>query len=229
MRAAVADLGLPVRAVDVGCGTGISTRLLAQAGAEVIGLDPNRDMLEQARREPADPDLSITYREGSAEQTGLPDRAVKLVVCAQAFHWFDISVALAEFHRVLEPAGRLALLWNVRKPSDPFMEGYEAVVRRAQRHAESQGQVVRRHRSHRPDGTGHFANVRVLTYSNPQPLDLSGLLGRARSASYFPRSGALRAELDDTLRDLFAEHQVNGRITLRHETQLTLADPVARA
>lgn len=54
--------------VDLGCGTGISTRLFASTGHPVIGIDPNADMLATARVEGAQ-----DYRMGSSEQTGLPD------------------------------------------------------------------------------------------------------------------------------------------------------------
>ncbi len=44
-----------------------------------------------------------------AEDLPLPDDSVDLVVCADSFHWLDAERALAEFHRVLRPAGRLCL------------------------------------------------------------------------------------------------------------------------
>jgi hypothetical protein len=61
---------------------------------------------------------------------------------------------------------------------------------------------------------------------NPQPLDWTGLLGRAHSASYYPREGPLRQELDRQLRLVFDRHQVHGFVTLDQETALTLADVV---
>jgi|GEM_PF-3980166 SAM-dependent methyltransferase len=54
--------------VDLGCGTGISTRLFASAGHPVIGIDPNADMLATARAEGVQ-----DYRVGTSEQSGLPD------------------------------------------------------------------------------------------------------------------------------------------------------------
>src|SRR5687768_7266174 len=81
----VAGMARPISAADLGCGTGISTRLLAACGVKVVGIDPNRDMLAQASQE----STGIEYRQGAGEQTGLPDGSIDLVVCAQSFHWFD--------------------------------------------------------------------------------------------------------------------------------------------
>jgi SAM-dependent methyltransferase len=54
----------------------------------------------------------VPVARGVAERLPLRDRSVDAVVVAEAFHWFDAPVALAEARRVLRPGGGLALLWN---------------------------------------------------------------------------------------------------------------------
>ena len=44
------------------------------------------------------------------------------MVCAQAFHWFATSEALAEIRRVLKPGGVLGLVWNVRDETVGWVE-----------------------------------------------------------------------------------------------------------
>lgn len=116
------------RVADVGCGTGILTDLLADRGLDVVGIDPNEDMLAEARRAGG----RAEYRGGEAAATGLGDASVALVTVAQAFHWFDTDAALGELHRVLRPGGHVAALWNLRA-SGPLMAEYDRLLRRFSR------------------------------------------------------------------------------------------------
>src|SRR5436309_1900995 len=104
-------LGPGARVIDLGCGTGISTRLLARRGLRVTGVEPNANMRRQAEAEALPPDVPAPrYVVGQAEATGLPGGTADAVVAAQAFHWFDADAALCEAHRLLVPDGWVALL-----------------------------------------------------------------------------------------------------------------------
>ncbi|MBK9417486.1 MAG: class I SAM-dependent methyltransferase [Flavobacteriales bacterium] len=80
--------------MDLGCATGISTRLFA-ATARGDGIDPNAGMLATARAEGTQ-----DYRVGTSEHTGLPDACADLIIAAQAFHWFDLDRTFAEVERI---------------------------------------------------------------------------------------------------------------------------------
>jgi len=221
----------PMTIADIGCGTGISTRLLAsRAGddARVLGVDPNIDMLREARTAAERAESRIDFREGTGERTGLDDANVDVVVCAQAFHWLNPLAALREFRRVLRPGGRLALVWNVRDDGhDEFTAAYSRIARRAMDDAASRGLEVHDLRSADPTVGGYFGNARLLKFGNPHRLTLDGLLGRARSASYFPKDDPLRSEMEKELRELFARYQREGAVMLWHRTEATLADRAA--
>ena len=96
-------------AADIGAGTGISSRLLADRGVRVIGIEPNVAMRQVAEVHPL-----VEFRNGSAEATKLSDKSVDLVTCFQAFHWFNLEPTLKEFARILKAKGKIALLWNDR-------------------------------------------------------------------------------------------------------------------
>lgn len=193
------------RVADVGCGTGILTRLLAQRGLEVTGIDPNEDMLAQARAAggPAD------YRRGEAGTTGLDGASVALVTVAQAFHWFDADAALAEFHRVLHPGGHVAAIWNLRAAS-PFMAEYQALLRRFSREfsvMESWEECLARLRAH-----PRVEAPRDFEVPNAQAFDFEGLRGRSWSSSYVFRGVTDREGFDRALRSLFGAHAHDGAI-----------------
>lgn len=115
---AAAQLRLPAgaRVVDVGAGTGKLTRGLVAAGFDVAAVEPGGAMLEQLRRAVPEADA----HQAPAESIPLPDASVDAVFAAQAFHWFDREVALAEFHRAIRPGGGLVLIWNWWDERDPL-------------------------------------------------------------------------------------------------------------
>src|SRR6185295_15184654 len=97
------------RIADVGCGTGIATRLLAARGLEVVGVDPNPEMLAEARGAGGGP----SYVRGEAAATGLPAASFDLVTVAQALHWIAFPEFAAEARRIQKPTGFAAAFWNL--------------------------------------------------------------------------------------------------------------------
>jgi len=105
------------RVLDLAAGTGKLTRQLRDRGARCIAVEPSPSMREVfVRTVPGVPVMG-----GTAEEIPVATGTMDAVVVAQAFHWFDPEVALAEMARVLRPAGGLALVWNERDESDPMV------------------------------------------------------------------------------------------------------------
>ena len=88
-----------VFAADLGAGTGISSRLLAERGAHVLAIEPN-----QAMREAAEPHPHVEWVAARRNATGLHEASVDLVTAFQAFHWFDHAEGAREIVRILRPA-----------------------------------------------------------------------------------------------------------------------------
>jgi SAM-dependent methyltransferase len=200
-------------AADVGAGTGISARLLADRGIRVFAVEPNAAM-----REAAVPHERVTWREGAAESTGLAPASVDLVLCAQAFHWFRQGESVAEFHRILRPGGRLVVMWNSRDRGDPFTLGYIEAIRAVNGEHPAETREYDRGVVHRD---GLFTELSFETFQHSQELDRAGLIGRAASASYVPKEGEGFARLTELLESLFERyHDARGLVTLRYNTDV---------
>jgi SAM-dependent methyltransferase len=212
----------PLRVADVGCGTGIATRLLAARGHDVVGVDPNQAMLEQAR-EAGGP---ARYLRGEAGKTGLPDASVDLVTVAQAFHWFELPAALAEFGRILEPGGACAAFWNLRG-STPFLDAYDRLLRQYSSEYESipKGGPTLERLASRPEVTA----PERARFENLQRLDRDGLHSRVRSSSYVAHGVRDTAGFVRELDALFDRHAAAGTIDFVYRTEALLFRIAPRA
>jgi SAM-dependent methyltransferase len=199
----VGGIGPGRHVLDLAAGTGKLTRLLVPTGAEIVAVEPVAAMRERLRD--AVPGLDV--RDGTAEALPLGDRSVDVITAAQAFHWFDPPVALAEMHRVLRRHGHLFLVWNLRdrrrdwvrqfgdllvdgpdmeRPYDSYYDvDYPGVIAEA----------------------GVFTPVELWTLDWEQPCDPDLLVARAESVSVVGSlPDADRGQVLDRVRRLAATH-----------------------
>jgi SAM-dependent methyltransferase len=105
------------RVLDVGCGTGEGTELLAEGGAaEVVGLDSREALVEVARGRLR---ANLRYEHGEVKPIPAADDSFGMVVCFDVLGQLDDDVdrLLAEFARVLRPDGVACVAWQ--PPLDP--------------------------------------------------------------------------------------------------------------
>lgn len=95
----------PGLVVDMGCGSGLSTRYWSGRADAVIGVDPTEVMLAQARSLPA---LGVEYRQGFSHATGQEDACADIVTCSQALHWMNPQPTFEEVARILRSGGVFA-------------------------------------------------------------------------------------------------------------------------
>ena len=198
------------RVLDVGCGTGISSRPLAERGFEVIGLDPNEAMLEAARAEGG----SVRYVRGDAETLPV-DGSVAAIVGGQSFHWIDLDRALPRMRALLRPGGRVIAFWNLRDGTDPLMAAYEALLLErcpeyADVGAEPRAEAVAAHPG--------VADLRRATFAHHQALDRAAFHGRVWSSSYVRHQVADRASFDAALDALFDRFAREDRVRFVYRT-----------
>ena len=199
--------------LDLAAGSGKLTRPLLESGATVIAVEPVAEM--RAALPPTAHAL-----DGTAEAIPLADASVDLVTVAQAFHWFDGDTALAEIHRVLRPAGRLALLWNRRVKEAPVNEAIDAML------------VPYREGVPTHDGdrwraaferTTLFGALREHDFPQEQMLNADRLADRVASISFVASlPDGERARVIGAARDLAAA----GPVRIPYRTQVQIAERV---
>jgi SAM-dependent methyltransferase len=115
----VADAG--VRALDVGAGTGIAATQLAEAGADVLAVEPDERMSRVAAAK------GVRVEQATFEEWQPADRKFDLVVFAQSFHWVEPQLALRKVATILRPGGQLALLANRILPTAPTQQELDEI------------------------------------------------------------------------------------------------------
>ena len=101
-----AQVERPKLVVDLGSGTGLSTRAWAERADEVVGVEATPEMRAQAETMTSAP--NVRYIHAYAQDTGLAAGKADVVTCSQSFHWMAPEPTLAEAARVLRPGGVFA-------------------------------------------------------------------------------------------------------------------------
>ncbi|WP_017604833.1 class I SAM-dependent methyltransferase [Nocardiopsis alkaliphila] len=208
--------------LDVGAGTGISTRALRSAfgpDPRVVGVEPGHDMRRTASEEEG-----VEYVDARAEEIPFPDASGALVLAAQAVHWFDRPAFYAEAVRLLLSGGALAVINNDRELVDSaFIDDHETLLERY-----SPG-YDRHYRSYDLVGelnaTEGLSGAIEHTFGWVRELTSEGYLGMAMSSSKMAAAAReigerrLRAEL----RTIADRHFPDGRVRVPYTTRLVMA------
>lgn len=203
---------------DIGCGTGLLAKVFLENGNRVFGIEPNAAMREAGEEFLCDWPR-FTSLDGRAEATGLAAGSVDLIAAGQAFHWFDRSRARVEFERILRPAGWVALIWNERLTSSPFLSDYEQLLHRYSR---DYSRVDHRN----VDETVlaeffHPGGFRQEVFFMRQQFDWQGVQGRWISSSYVPAAGQPgHEEMRRELEAIFRRYQQDGLVDWEYKTRV---------
>lgn len=197
--------------VDIGCGTGISTRLFLHKGFEVIGIDPNEEMLAVAREKDGE-----FYRRGEAAKTGLPSRSVDILIAAQALHWFNLKPTFQEFQRILKPSGWCFAFWHIRKEDTGLLKSYDLLIRKYSKDYSKIPKPAEVIGKLKKSPNVESINEGVFSYS--QEFNLQGLKGRASSTSYIAHGVKDKKKFMMELKELFNKYEKKGYVTFVYQT-----------
>jgi SAM-dependent methyltransferase len=198
----LAELGHPVRLVEVGAGTGKFTAQLVERNIEVLAVEPVAAMRER---------LStlghlVTAVEATAEHLPMITASVGSLVASQSLHWTNVSPALAEFSRILDSSGRIGLIWNFRDIDVPWQRDLDALL------SELRGDAPhsRDGRWERAVDASDFEIAISDAWRWSLPTDETGILNRVRSVSYvaaMTEDDQLR--VDERVQAILHEHSLD--------------------
>ncbi|SEN37231.1 Methyltransferase domain-containing protein [bacterium A37T11] len=205
---------------DIAAGTGIFTETMLSWGHQIYAVEPNPEMRILAQKR-LDSFKNLAFIDATAENTTLPNHSVKLITCAQAFHWFDLEKCKIEFMRIAAPEAKAAIIWNRRNAQTPFERAYEKLIIS---YSANYLQVTQHRIS--DDDLSCFFNPQKPDYrvfEHTDPLNFTQLRGRTLSYSFLPEEGSEQSlQLLAELQQLFDRHQVGDIVQLTYTTRLFL-------
>lgn len=198
-----AGCSTPALVVDLGSGTGLSTRAWAERAAEVIGVEPNPEMRKVAERRTEQ--RNVSYVEAFASDTGLEAASADLVTCSQSFHWMERQAVLAEAARILRSDGVFAAYdYDFPALIHPEVDAAFAAHLQLRRRYRDEHKVeagwTRTPKTGHLDAireSGLFAYTREFVVHDEREAGAEEIVGFARSLGLVPELLALGASEDD--------------------------------
>jgi len=160
------------RALDVGCGIGLSSRALLEIAEQVDAIDASRWMLEAAYEHPR-----IRYRQMPAEKLDFPDASFDLITMSQVVHWTNVTQPFREAYRALKSNSFVVIyddhmLWSAAAEA-PFVKWYKASFEKRFPPPPRNRVPLNAHGEFTPEG---FAFAGYEEYSHPESLTMNKLV-----------------------------------------------------
>lgn len=114
------------RALDYGCGDGLLSFLMAEAGADVVGIDISPVSVRSADQEAQRRGVRIQFQVMDCENLGFPDESFDLVNVSGVLHHLDVHRAYSELARVLKPGGTILCVEALAH--NPIFHGYRKLT-----------------------------------------------------------------------------------------------------
>lgn len=189
--AAAYDLDGSGRALDLGCGAGQLTFGLAPYFAQIIGMDPDLEMLHEARRAAGDAGLAnLQFIAGSSWDLAPSLGAFRLVTMGDAFHWMDRDAVLHTLYELLTPGGGVAIVSHTLATPEGYQELVDATLKRFLGEKRRAGQGYYSHPPERHEVVlrrSAFTMLAPWSYERRQNWSVAQILGYLYSTSYAAR------------------------------------------
>ena len=205
--------------LDLGCGTGMLAASFAQGGMAVTAMDPEPQMLAQARLNAQAAGVAMTFLQGGSQDLACGMGPFRLAVMGRSFHWMDRATTLSMLDKIV--TGGVALFHDAHPPVEE--NGWFKIL----------CDVQARYRRRRRNG-GHkryepflfasaFTEIDTLSVTIRRPLTVDDIVGRAFSMSAASPPGAAREEFARTLSAALRDLSPDGKFTEVAELVAVLA------
>ena len=200
---------------DIGCGTGIFSSLFKDRIKTIYGIEPNTEMLKFAKKNLSKQKNFIPIN-ATYEKTTLKNSSVNAIVCAQAFHWFNINKAKNEFKRITDSNNFCALIWNIRNTENPFFAEYENILC-----SNIKNYPKRAHnKNYDKMSKSLFKNYKKEIFDNYIDYDFDSICGLLKSSSYVPLKANSYNKIFEEIQIIFNKYCVNNIIKLHFKTHV---------
>jgi SAM-dependent methyltransferase len=217
-----AQVERPRLVVDLGSGTGLSTRAWAERADEVVGVEASPEMRDRAGA--ATSAENVRFVQAFADETGLPAGAADIVTCSQSFHWMEHVSTLAEAARLLRPGGVFAAYdydwppvvhWEVEAAFEEMIQrlGLRRALRGQDRHTKDM-------HLERIRESGHFRYAREILLHSRERGSADRIVGMALSLG--PMTVMLKEGVSEEELGLAALRETAARALGEREVELFL-------
>lgn len=221
------------RLLDLGCGTGQVTIPLAPYFEEVIGLDPDQDMLNEAKKRAEEAGVkNVRWILGKAEDISSELGTFRLATFGASFHWMEQEKVLAKLHEILEPGGGVVIVsgsssvW--RNPEkEPWKEICKKVIQKylgEKRRAGNSYYVEPKERFEDMFSRSRFRNFEKWTHVSERKKTIDEIMGLLYTTSFAQRRffGDKIGDFEKDLRDGLLKISPSGEFTEKVRTEALL-------
>jgi len=200
---------------DVGAGTGIFSEPLLKRKSKVILVEPNYNMLQEAKRK-----LYIyrnaTFLECNAENIKVASHSLDFITVAQAFHWFNMEKFKSECKRLLKDRGKVLLTWNITDSSTNLSKDLTSL-----NNLYINNYSYNNRDSENLDCYSKFFKIyNLFYYDNDLELTRDEFIGRCLSRSYSPNiNDDIYNEYIAGLMDIFYKNSEHEKIIIKNKTR----------
>ncbi|HEU5139497.1 MAG TPA: class I SAM-dependent methyltransferase [Bacillales bacterium] len=209
-------------ALDLGCGIGNLTRPLAHYFEEVVGMDPDREMLEEARR--LSNLANLEFRQGSSWDLSSDMGPYRLVAMGESFHWMDRDDVLRKLYEMVQPQGGVVVASKKIDGSEEYHEVVNEVIREflgAKRRA-GKGYYEHPKESHQTVlARSPFKVLEAWRHEYSMEWSIDEIIGFLYSTSYANKRllDDQADEFEKVLRERLSGIEAHGELNFRIETE----------